>query len=98
LPNAQYQSIASAASLSAILTQQENTFARASYDKAIFKALRYDFCFSSSWTAWEKTIGLISKGSLPAGKLITHRLPLSEWETAFHLLENLEAAKIILLP
>src|SRR5208337_2597940 len=30
LPNAQYQSIASAASLSAILTQQENTFARAS--------------------------------------------------------------------
>jgi len=68
------------------------------YDKAIFKALRYDFCFSSSWTAWEKTIGLISKGSLPSGKLITHRLPLSEWETAFHLLENLEAAKIILLP
>jgi L-iditol 2-dehydrogenase len=68
------------------------------YDKAIFKALRYDFCFSSSWTAWEKTLGLISKGSLPAGKLITHRLPLDQWETAFHLLENLEAAKIILLP
>ncbi len=68
------------------------------YDKAIFKALRYDFCFSSSWTAWEKTLGLISKGSIPAGKLITHRLPLDQWETAFHLLENREAAKIILLP
>jgi len=68
------------------------------YDKGIFKALRYDFCFSSSWTAWEKTIGLMSKGLLPAEKLITHRLPLDRWEEAFHLLENLEAAKVILLP
>ncbi|OGP91891.1 MAG: hypothetical protein A2156_07740, partial [Deltaproteobacteria bacterium RBG_16_48_10] len=32
------------------------------YDRGIFKALRYDFCFSSSWTAWERVIGLISKG------------------------------------
>jgi len=68
------------------------------YDRGIFKALRYDFCFSSSWTAWEKGIGLISKGLLPAEKLITHRLPLEKWEEAFHLLENLQAAKVILVP
>ena len=68
------------------------------YDRGIFKALRYDFCFSSSWTAWEKAIGLISKGLLPAEKLITHRLPLEKWEEAFHLLENLQAAKVILVP
>ncbi len=68
------------------------------YDRGIFKALRYDFCFSSSWTAWEKTIGLISKGLLPAEKLITHKLPLEKWEEAFHLLENLQAAKVILIP
>jgi L-iditol 2-dehydrogenase len=68
------------------------------YDRGIFKALRYDFCFSSSWTAWEKAIGLVSKGLLPAGKLITHKLPLEKWEEAFHLLENLQAAKVILIP
>ncbi|MFB3884379.1 MAG: zinc-binding dehydrogenase [Thermodesulfobacteriota bacterium] len=68
------------------------------YDRGIFKALRYDFCYSSSWTAWEKTIGLISKGLLPAEKLITHKLPLEKWEEAFHLLENLQAAKVILIP
>jgi L-iditol 2-dehydrogenase len=68
------------------------------YDRGIFKALRYDFCFSSSWTAWEKTIGLISKGLLPAEKFITHKLPLEKWEEAFHLLENLQAAKVILIP
>jgi L-iditol 2-dehydrogenase len=68
------------------------------YDRGIFKALRYDFCFSSSWTSWEKAIGLISKGLLPAEKLITHKLPLEKWEEAFHLLENLQAAKVILIP
>jgi len=68
------------------------------YDRGIFKALRYDFCFSSSWTSWEKTIGLISKGLLPAERLITHKLPIEKWEEAFHLLENLQAAKVILIP
>jgi L-iditol 2-dehydrogenase len=68
------------------------------YDRGIFKVLRYDFCFSSSWTAWEKAIGMISKGLLPAEKLITHKLPLEKWEEAFHLLENLQAAKVILIP
>jgi L-iditol 2-dehydrogenase len=68
------------------------------YDQGIFKALRYDFCFSSSWTAWERVIGLISKGLLPAEKIISHKLPLEKWEEAFHLLENLQAAKVILIP
>jgi L-iditol 2-dehydrogenase len=68
------------------------------YDRGIFKALRYDFCFSSSWTSWERAIGLISKGLLPAEKFITHKLPLEKWEEAFHLLENLQAAKVILIP
>ncbi len=68
------------------------------YDRGIFKAIRYDFCFSSSWTSWETAIGLIAKGLIPAEKLITHQLPLDKWEEAFRLLENLEAAKVILLP
>jgi L-iditol 2-dehydrogenase len=68
------------------------------YDRGIFKALRYDFCYSSSWTAWERTLGLISKGLLPAEKYITHTFPIEKWEEAFHLLENLQAAKVILVP
>ncbi len=68
------------------------------YDRGIFKAIRYDFCFSSSWTAWETTIGLISKGILPIEKIITHQLPLEQWEEAFRLLETLQAAKVILIP
>jgi L-iditol 2-dehydrogenase len=68
------------------------------YDRGIFKAISYDFCFSSSWTAWERALGLIAGGSLPAQKLITHTLPLAEWQKAFGLLEALEAVKVILIP
>lgn len=68
------------------------------HDRGIFKALRYDFCFSSSWTAWEKTIHLVNKGLLPAEKLITHKLPLERWEEAFDLLEKRQAAKVIVIP
>lgn len=68
------------------------------YDRAIFKAIRYDFCFSSSWTSWEKTISLISKGLLALDKLVTHKLPIDQWEDAFHLLESRQAGKVILIP
>lgn len=68
------------------------------YDRGIFKALSYDFCFSSSWTAWERALGMIAGGALPAQKLITHTLPLAEWRTGFELLESLQAVKVILIP
>ncbi len=57
-----------------------------------------DFCFSSSWTSWERAIGLIAKGLLPAAAMITHRLPLAEWQAAFQLLEDRQAVKVILIP
>ncbi len=68
------------------------------YDRGIFKAIRFDFCFSSSWTAWEKGIALISNGLLRADKLISHKLPLEEWKEAFRLLETRQAAKVVLIP
>ena len=68
------------------------------FDRGIFKGIRFDFCFSSSWTAWEKTIGLLSKGLLPLEKIITHTLPLEKWKEGFALLESRKAAKVILIP
>jgi len=68
------------------------------YDRGIFKGIRYDFCFSSSWTSWETALGLIAKGFLHVDKLITHKLPLEKWEEAFKLLESRYAVKVILIP
>jgi len=68
------------------------------YDTGIFKAIRYDFCFSSSWTAWEKCIALVSKGLIKPEKLITHVMQLEKWEEAFSVLEERQALKVILVP
>ena len=68
------------------------------YDRGVFKGLRYDFCFSSSWTSWERMIGLLSAGLLPLERVITHTLPLDRWEEAFRLLQSRQAVKIILIP
>src|SRR5271157_1265656 len=51
LPNAQYQSLACAASLLTIQTQQENTFARASY-YLLFYLLYCRVTLENSWTRY----------------------------------------------
>lgn len=71
---------------------------RVPYDRGVFKGLRYDFCFSSSWTSWERMIGLLSAGLLPLERVITHTLSLDRWEEAFRLLQSRQAVKIILIP
>ncbi|RJX34975.1 MAG: alcohol dehydrogenase [Desulfarculus sp.] len=68
------------------------------YDRGIFKALRYDFCFSSSWLAWERGLALVARGLLPVHKIITHTLPLEKWQQGFELLEQQQAVKVILIP
>jgi L-iditol 2-dehydrogenase len=68
------------------------------YDRGIFKAVRYDFCFSSSYTSWEAALTLMGRGLIPAEKLVTRELPLERWQEAFEILENRAAAKILLIP
>lgn len=47
---------------------------------------------------WVKVIDLLSEGKIPAYKLITHELPLSEGLEAFDLLKRREGVKILLRP
>ncbi len=68
------------------------------WEKAAFKALDVVFCMSTSYTSWNRAIDLIGSGLLPAQKVITHRLPLAEWEKAFSELEAQKALKVILHP
>jgi L-iditol 2-dehydrogenase len=68
------------------------------WDKAAFKACDMFFNLSTSYTSWDRTIALISTGKIPAGEIVTHRLPLEDWETAFSCVENLQAIKVLLIP
>ncbi len=68
------------------------------WDKAAFKVCDVIFNLSTSYTSWDRTIHLIATGRLPAGELITHRLPLAEWRRGFDELEAQRALKVILRP
>ena len=68
------------------------------WEKAAFRVADIHFCLSTSYTSWDRTIHLMAGGKLPVERLITHRLPLGEWESAFAALEAQQALKVILHP
>jgi L-iditol 2-dehydrogenase len=68
------------------------------WEKASFKVADIHFCMSTSYTSWDRTINLISTGQLPAQKVISHRMRLTEWEKAFEEIEAQRALKVILKP
>ena len=68
------------------------------WDRFNFKVVEVIFNLSTSYTSWDRTIALIHKGLVPAQELITHRLPLAQWEEAFAAVENLQALKALLIP
>lgn len=68
------------------------------WQEAAFKVADVHFCLSTSYTSWPRTIALVAGGQIPAERVITHRLPLAEWEHGFKVLETQQALKVILHP
>jgi L-iditol 2-dehydrogenase len=68
------------------------------WDAAMTKVLTLYFNMSTAYTSWDKTIAMMAKGQIQVEALITHRLPLSQWEKAFDVVENLEALKVVFHP
>ncbi len=68
------------------------------WEKAAFKVADLHFCLSTSYTSWDRAINLIASGRIPVEEIITHRLPLDQWRTAFDEIESQRALKIILYP
>ncbi|MBN1807461.1 MAG: alcohol dehydrogenase catalytic domain-containing protein [Planctomycetes bacterium] len=68
------------------------------WDEMVFRAARLTFCFSSSWTAWERVLALLARKALPLESIITHRLPLENWLDGFEALEQGRAVKVIMHP
>ena len=54
--------------------------------------------FSHTWDVWEKALVILSKGQVDLNPLITHEMPIDEWERSFKLVEQKEAMKVVLTP
>ncbi|NLC56142.1 MAG: alcohol dehydrogenase catalytic domain-containing protein [Armatimonadetes bacterium] len=68
------------------------------WDKAAAKVVDLFFSMSTSHTSWNRTIHLIATGRIPAGEVITHRFPLTEWQQAFEEVEAQRTLKVLLVP
>ena len=68
------------------------------WDAAMSKVITLYFNLSTTYTSWDKTIAMIADGRVNVDPVITHKLPLAEWEKGFEVVENLEALKVVFNP
>ena len=68
-------------------------------ERVIMQGLRLHGIFGRRiYDTWERTQSLLRSGSLDVSPIITHRLDLAEWPTAFDLIASRHAGKVVLLP
>jgi len=68
------------------------------WDVAIWKMCTIVFNLSTGYTSWEKAIGLIASKKIDVAQLITHRVPLMDWQNAFIAADKGESLKALLIP
>lgn len=64
-------------------------------DLLVYKEIRAVGSFSQKYSAWKEAIRLASLGQIKAKPLVTHILPLEQWEEGFARFESGEAIKVI---
>jgi L-iditol 2-dehydrogenase len=49
-------------------------------------------------SAWRKALALLASGQVQTRPLISHTMPITEWQQAFDVFERREGVKIVLTP
>ncbi len=68
------------------------------FERVCFKELAVTGSLGSKRSSWEAAIHLIADGQVQTHPLISHELPITEWKSAFDLLENKSGLKLMLYP
>lgn len=67
-------------------------------DQVALKELNVLGIFSSNWRGWNRGLRLAAQGRVKLGPLVSHVLPLAEWERAFEIAERKQGLKVVLIP
>jgi L-iditol 2-dehydrogenase len=67
-----------------------------SLDPLLQKAASLQGSFSHTWRTWEAVLELTASGAIRMAPMITHRFTIEDWETAYHLIEERAAVKVVL--
>ncbi|MDI3542576.1 MAG: L-iditol 2-dehydrogenase [Candidatus Atribacteria bacterium] len=69
------------------------------FDQYLFsRELKITGSRTQTTSSWEKAINLLENTNLPLEKIVTHILPLSQWQEGFELTKNRKAIKVVLKP
>jgi alcohol dehydrogenase/L-iditol 2-dehydrogenase len=69
-----------------------------SLDPLLSKAATLQGVFSHTWRTWEAVLQMMAAGTWQMEPMITHQFTIADWETAYHLVEDREAVKVVLTP
>jgi L-iditol 2-dehydrogenase len=67
-------------------------------EQVCIKEVRVQGTFATVASSWHKALALLRAGLVQTAPLISHRLPLVEWQQAFDLFERREGVKIVFTP
>ncbi len=66
------------------------------FDKTIFKRIQVFGSVGHSLKTWDTAMRILGQNKVDLGPVISHIMPLAEWEKAFDMLEKKDALKILL--
>jgi L-iditol 2-dehydrogenase len=64
-------------------------------NKVVMKELTLVGSYGYVWSSWRRSIRLLSEGTIKAEALISHEVPLTQFERAFRITQDGTAAKVV---
>jgi L-iditol 2-dehydrogenase len=71
---------------------------RIDFEQIAFKEVVVTGSMGQRPASWERALRLMASGKVKTAPLMTHRLPLTEWEEAFRIFRERAGIKVILTP
>jgi len=68
------------------------------FEKVAYKELQVSGGIGQRRTAWERALRFMARGLIEGERLVSHHLPLEEWQRGFEMMEKQEGLKILLRP
>jgi L-iditol 2-dehydrogenase len=71
---------------------------QADFNKIVMKELTVIGSFGYVWTSWRRSLQLLADGKIRADQMISHELPLKDFDEAFRLTRDGTATKVVFNP
>lgn len=68
------------------------------FEKIAYKELKVTGFFAHVPSAWKRALKLLEEGKVNLRSVVSHILPITEWEKAFEIVENQRGLKVLLRP